>query len=253
MRALIVDDHGIARRGVASLLESTFDDLEWRGVDNGGDAIAAATQRSPDLILMDLGLPGNPQGHVLCAQLRNIAPAAIVVVVTASGRTEPIKQCLAAGADGALLKDTADVDLADALRRASLGETVVSPTLAERLAQDMVGVLRGDDVIQLSPREREVLDLLGKTALRRPSVTTSTTSSSLRSGRRRAIPPRTTRAVQPVCVAKRPTRLSSRASSAIVCWLSAVASISRIAASSAKSVLAPELAQPWPLVHPVDG
>jgi len=163
MRALIVDDHPIARRGMASLLEATLDLTEVVGVADGAAALQAVQRSTPDLVLMDLQLPGNPHGRVLAAQLRSLAPGALIVVVTAFDRGNEIKQCLAAGADGALLKDTADADMSDALRRIVAGETVISPALAARLATDLVGILRGeDDVIRLTAREREVLDLLAE-------------------------------------------------------------------------------------------
>lgn len=163
MKALIVDDHSIARRGIAQLLEAAFDLDECVGVDDGQAALKATPTVQPDLVIMDLQLPGNPRGRALCAQLRHQAPASVIVIVTAFDRGGEIKQCLAAGADGALLKDTSDGDMIDALRRIVSGEMVVSPGIAARLATDFVGVLRGDEeVVRLTTREREVLDLLAE-------------------------------------------------------------------------------------------
>jgi DNA-binding NarL/FixJ family response regulator len=163
MKALIVDDHSIARRGIAQLLAAAFELEQVVGVQDGHAAVTTVKELQPDLVIMDLQLPETPRGVALCAQLRNLAPAAVIVIVTAFDRGGEIKQCLAAGADGALLKDTTDGDIIDALRRIVNGEVVVSPGIAARLATDFVGVLRGDDeVVRLTAREREVLDLLAE-------------------------------------------------------------------------------------------
>lgn len=161
---MIVDDHSIARRGIAQLLKAAFDDLsDCAGVEDGATAVQVAARLRPDLVVTDLALPGNPRGRVLCAQLRATVPAAVIVLVTAFDRGAEIKQCLAAGADGALLKDTSDGDMITSLRRLMQGEIVISPGIAARLATDLVGMLRGqDEAVRLTTREREVLDLLAE-------------------------------------------------------------------------------------------
>lgn len=163
MKALIIDDHSIARRGMAQLLRAGFELSDCVGVEDGEAALRITERLRPDLVITDLQLPGNPRGRELCAQLRATLPAAVIVLVTAFDRGAEIKQCLAAGADGALLKDTSDVDLVDALRRIMGGEIVISPGIAARLATDLVGILRGQDGdVRLTTREREVLDLLAE-------------------------------------------------------------------------------------------
>jgi DNA-binding NarL/FixJ family response regulator len=160
LRALIVDDHSIARRGIAQLLEVSFDAITCTGVADGQAALRTAPELQPDLVVMDLQLPGNPRGAALCAQLRHLAPAAVVVIVTAFDRGGELQQCLAAGADGALLKDTSDGDMVDGLRRLFAGESVISPGIAARLAGEPGD---GDDgAVRLTAREREVLDLLAE-------------------------------------------------------------------------------------------
>jgi len=161
LKALIIDDHSIARRGLAQILRSAFEIAEITGAGDGATALEAVRKTRPDLIVMDLEIPGRPRGSVLCAQLRHEAPAADIVVVTAFDRGGEIKQCLAAGANGALLKETTDSDLVGALRRIRAGEMVISPAIAARMANDLVGILRGSEaVVALTDREREVLDLL---------------------------------------------------------------------------------------------
>lgn len=162
MRVLVVDDHSIARGGLIQLLRSAFRDPECTEVESGAAALDAAGTRPPDLILMDMQLAENPQGHVLCSQLRGIAPAAPIVVVTAFDDVAEIKRCLAAGADGVVLKGTSSEGISDALKRVLRGETVISSRISDLLAKDMVGVVRGDGVVRLTTREREVLNLLAQ-------------------------------------------------------------------------------------------
>ncbi|MCW2996870.1 MAG: response regulator transcription factor [Solirubrobacterales bacterium] len=163
MKVLIVDDHPIARRGLQELLVESLELADVTGVEDGAAALNVLADVRPDLILLDLHLPTHPRGAALCAQLRAASPASRIVLVTAFEQIGDIKQCLVAGADGCLLKDTSDGVFADSLRRIEAGETVLSPRLAERLAADHVGVLRGDGrVVRLSPRERQVLDILAE-------------------------------------------------------------------------------------------
>jgi DNA-binding NarL/FixJ family response regulator len=161
--ALVADDHAIARRGIEFVIRAAFKVERIVGVPDGERAVAIAPRLQPDLIVLDLHMPGHPRGSVLCSRLAAAVPRAKLVLVTAFGKTAEIKGCLAAGAAGALLKDTTDGDLVLALRRIMDGEVVTSPEIAQKLAADLVGVLRGEDaVIRLTTREREVLDMLSE-------------------------------------------------------------------------------------------
>lgn len=162
MRAVIVDDHPIARYGLRAIVAGTFEVERIVEVDGGAKAIGAAKTLDPDLVLMDLALPELPCGPTLCSQLRAVAPRARIVIVTAFARTPEIRRCLAAGAHGCLLKDTSNIDLAGSLRAIVAGETVIDPRIAQRIASDVVGVTRGDAGVRLSKRQRQVLGLLAE-------------------------------------------------------------------------------------------
>lgn len=163
MKAIIVDDHPIARYGLRAVVTATFEVERIVEVDGGAKAIGAAKALDPDLVLMDLDLPQHPHGPTLCGQLRAVAPRARIVIVTAFARTPDIRQCLVAGAHGCLLKDTSNVDLSGSLRAIVAGETIIDPRIAQRIASDAIGVLRGDaPVVRLSKRQRQVLGLLAE-------------------------------------------------------------------------------------------
>jgi len=164
MKALVIDDHPIARRGLGLVLSECFEMERIVGVDRGAQALKVAPRLAPDLVLMDLQIPDHPRGAALCSALRAAVPAAKIVIVTAFARVGEIKQCLAASADGALLKDSSDGELTEGLKSVMAGKMAISPGLAQELASDLVGVLRGEEnvVVHLTTREREALDLLAE-------------------------------------------------------------------------------------------
>jgi two-component system response regulator DevR len=163
VRVLIVDDHPIARQGLANLVREAFRVERVVEVDEARDALVAAKRDAPALILLDLQIPGVPQTSVLCTQLRAAAPDAKIAIITAFEKPEAIKQCFAAGADACLLKDTSMVNLREALQAVVAGRRVIHPRIAQTLATEHVRVLRGETFsIDLTQREREVLELLAE-------------------------------------------------------------------------------------------
>lgn len=163
VRVLVVDDHPLARRGVASLLADAFPALEMRETGTTGEAITVATSFQPNLVVLDLRTPEPPSTAATCAILKERNRNGYIVILTAYPEMDLIRQCLAAGADGVLLKDTEPEDLIMRLRHLAGGTRVIDPRVAQTLAVDMVSTLRGEtDQVVLSPREREVLDLLAE-------------------------------------------------------------------------------------------
>lgn len=163
MRVLIVDDHPIARKGLSALVHDAFRVKRVVEVETSDAALTAAKRDQPELILLDLQLPGVPQTSVLCTQLRVAAPRAKIAIITAFEEPEAVKRCFAAGADACLLKDTAVLDLRQALQAVIAGRRVIDPRIAQTLAGDHVRVLRGESsAVELTQREREVLELLAE-------------------------------------------------------------------------------------------
>src|SRR3954453_14376706 len=144
MRVLIVADHPIARQDFARPVRDAFRVERVIEADAAGDALVAARRDRPALILLDLHLPGVPQTSVLCTQLRVAAPQAKIAIITAFDEPEAVKRCFAAGADACLLKDTAILDLREALKAVVAGRPVIDPRIAQTLAAEHVRVLRGE-------------------------------------------------------------------------------------------------------------
>ena len=163
VRALVVDDHPVARRGVASLLAEAFPVLELRETGTTAEAITIAARFQPNLVVLDLRTPDPPGPAATCATLKERSRHSRIVILTAFAEMDLIRQCLAAGADGVLLKDAEPADLVTRLRHVAGGTRVIDPRVAQTLALDMVSTLRGEtDQVVLSPRERQVLDLLSE-------------------------------------------------------------------------------------------
>jgi len=163
VRVLVVDDHPLARRGVGSMLVEAFPVLDMREAGSTAEAIAIATAFQPNLVVLDLRLPDPPWPAATCAALKERNRHGRIVILTAFAEMDLIRQCLAAGADGVLLKDTAPDELIMRFRHLAAGTSVIDPRVAQTLAADMVSTLRGEtDQIALSPRERDVLELLAE-------------------------------------------------------------------------------------------
>lgn len=158
---LVVDDHGIARRGLLSLLRETFPDAEaWMGATTGAEGLALARLHQPDLVLMDVRPPDVPSGPALLAQLRAVVPAARIVVLAARPPIDDLKLCLESGADGALWKASPERELALALRQIEAGDRIIDTQIAAQLqAHDEE---RRRAPVLLTDRERSVLALLAE-------------------------------------------------------------------------------------------
>jgi DNA-binding NarL/FixJ family response regulator len=152
LRVLIVDDHPVVRTGLAGMLAAE-DDLEIVGeAGNGEEAVAAAGQMRPDVVLMDLRMP-RIDGAEATARIVAADPNIKVLILTTYDTDSDIIRAVEAGATGYLLKDTPRTELAAAVRAAARGETVLAPPVAARL----VNRLRTPTWEQLTPREAEVL------------------------------------------------------------------------------------------------
>jgi DNA-binding NarL/FixJ family response regulator len=155
IRVLVVDDHPVVRRGISDLLASE-PDVEVVGAAGDGDTAVALTQRlDPDVVLMDIEMPG-VDGVAATHHISAVAPRTAVVILTTFADRARITRALDAGAAGYLLKDAEPTELIDGIRTAAAGSTPISPRVATSLAE------RGGDAIPtgLTPREREVLTLL---------------------------------------------------------------------------------------------
>ncbi|MGW7291785.1 response regulator [Streptomyces xiamenensis] len=154
---LIVDDHPVVRFGLRGMLEA-YDDLRVVGeADSGDEAIVLASAMRPDVVLMDLRMPGT-DGATATARIRQAHPDIRVLVLTTYEGDADILPAIEAGATGYLLKDTPIGTLTDAIRAAARGETVLAPPVAARL----VTHVKAPAEQQLTPREVQVLGLVAR-------------------------------------------------------------------------------------------
>lgn len=157
IRLLIVDDHPVVRDGLRGMFagDPEFDVVGEAG--DGAEAVAWATSLRPDVVLMDLRMPG-VDGASAIRQLAELGNPARVLVLTTYDSDSDVVPALAAGATGYVLKDTPREALCRAVRAAARGESVLAPSVATRL----VGQLRNPAQDALSDRELEVLALIAK-------------------------------------------------------------------------------------------
>lgn len=151
VRVLVVDDHPVVRSGLTGLLAAE-PDIEVVGeAADGQAAVDAARTLAPDLVLMDLRMPGL-DGAAATARIRAETPSVHVLVLTTYETDTDILRAVEAGATGYLLKDTPREQLVAGVRAAARGESALSPTVARRLVEQL-----RSDRDRLSARELEVL------------------------------------------------------------------------------------------------
>jgi two-component system, NarL family, response regulator LiaR len=158
---LLVDDHAIVRQGVRAYLD-TQPDLQVVGeAASGAEAIRLAGEQAPDVVVMDLVMPGM-DGVEATRQLKHASPRSQVLVLTSYHQDEHIFPAIRAGALSYLLKDIAALDLAEAVRKAARGEAVLHPQVAARVVQELQGARKDafNPFTDLSERELEVLKLI---------------------------------------------------------------------------------------------
>jgi len=157
IRIMLVDDHTMVRRGLATFLK-VFDDMQLVGeAESGEAAIPLCAKVSPDVILMDMVLPGM-DGAATTSIIRQQFPNVQVIALTSFKEGELIKKVLEAGAIGYLLKDVTADELVNAIRAANLGRATLSPEAAQSLVQNSnLPPSPGKD---LTARELEVLALM---------------------------------------------------------------------------------------------
>jgi len=157
IRVMLVDDHAVVRSGLSAFLLA-YDDLELVGeADSGEEAVRLCEQLQPDVVLMDLVMPGMDGVAATCA-IRERCPQIQVIALTSFKEKELVQGALEAGAIGYLLKNVAADELADAIRAAHAGRATLAPEAAQALIQaTREPPSPGYD---LTPREREVLALM---------------------------------------------------------------------------------------------
>jgi DNA-binding NarL/FixJ family response regulator len=149
---LLADDHAIVRRGFRRLLEDDPEILVVGEASDGDEAIHLAGELKPRVVVMDAAMP-NTNGLAATRAIAGKWPEIAVLMLSMHSEQTLVRQALAAGARGYILKSAVDLDLAAAVKRVAAGETVLDPVLTRPPAA-------GADVRPLTPRELEVLQLI---------------------------------------------------------------------------------------------
>jgi DNA-binding NarL/FixJ family response regulator len=158
VRILIADDHALFRDGLRSLLTAQGHDVVGEA-RNGREAVALTHEKHPDIVLMDLSMP-ELDGIAATRQLMSELPETKVVVLTASEEEANLFGAIKAGARGYLLKNLEAGDFFDLLDQASLGELALTSELAKKLLHEFAKPAKEPAEETLTPRERDVLDLM---------------------------------------------------------------------------------------------
>ncbi len=164
IQIFLADDHTIMRAGIRALLENEPDMVVVGEAEDGRSAVKLTCQLLPDIVLMDIAMP-LLSGLEATRQIRHDCPQVQVLILTMHDNEDYIRQALANGAMGYVLKDTTAHELLDAIHAVHRGEAVLSPAVTRLVIEDYLrwGDLQKDHSSDgLSPREREVLQLIAE-------------------------------------------------------------------------------------------
>jgi len=168
VRVLLADDHALFREGLAGIIGAQPDMQVVGEANDGLEAFVKAQELKPDLILMDVQMPGM-DGIEAVKQIKQVLPEAIIVMLTVRGDDNMLFEALKNGAQGYLLKEIRSQDLLEMLRGALRGEAALSPNLAARVLSEFRrlskgGIVEKEGEDELTEREQQVLTQVSKGA-----------------------------------------------------------------------------------------
>jgi DNA-binding NarL/FixJ family response regulator len=162
-RVLLADDHALVRAGIRALLESMEGVTVVAEAGNGGEVLELARTYRPDIVLLDISMPGLG-GLEASVQLKQELPGVRVVMLSMHANEEYVLQALRAGAAGYMLKDSATGELEIALKAVMQGETYLSPPISKQVVEGYVQRVGSEQPAagNLTPRQRQVLQLIAE-------------------------------------------------------------------------------------------
>ncbi|MBU1107788.1 MAG: response regulator transcription factor [Candidatus Riflebacteria bacterium] len=161
---IIVDDHALVRQGIRAFLETQPDISIVGEAENGSDAITLCAEHAPDVVMLDLIMPGM-NGVEAARKIKEVSPRTHILILTSYHDEEHIFPAMKAGAQSYLLKDVSPEDLIKAIRKAAIGETTLHPKVASQLIQALTTQNRTRKELgasELSSREMQVLKLIAE-------------------------------------------------------------------------------------------
>ncbi len=167
IRVLIVDDHALFRRGLEMVLRQEVDITVVGEASGGTEAVEAAVDSTPDIVLMDVRMPRG-SGIDACTAIKSAVPSAKIIMLTISDEEADLYEAIKAGAMGYLLKEISIEEVASAIRAVSGGQSLISPSMASKLLNEFALMIKRTDNGQqvpaprLTAREMEVLRLVAR-------------------------------------------------------------------------------------------
>lgn len=167
IRVIVADDHALFRRGLEMVLESEPDIDVVAEANDGNEVVALAEQLMPDLVLMDVRMPGR-SGIEATQAIKEAVPHTKILMLTISDEEEDLYDAIKAGANGYLLKEISIEEVAGAIRSVHMGQSLISPSMASKLLSEFAAMARKDEEKQQMPaprltdREMEVLTLVAQ-------------------------------------------------------------------------------------------
>jgi DNA-binding NarL/FixJ family response regulator len=169
IRVLLIDDHELVRSGIKALLEKSEDIRVVGEAGDGHEALARIRESNPDVVLLDISLPGL-NGLEVAAKTRKDFPRIRIIFLSMHTNEEYVLQALKVGASGYVLKQASTRELDLAVRSAKKGETFLSPAISNAVVSDYVARLKGGNVRKpranpfevLTSRQREILQLIAE-------------------------------------------------------------------------------------------
>ncbi len=157
---LVVDDHPLFRQGVVNSLEMVPDFKVVGETSSGEEALKLALSLMPDVVLLDVSMPGW-NGIVTAEKIALACPATAIVMLTAADDRDKLLAALKAGARGYVLKGVSAKELSDVVRSACAGDVYVSPSIAAEMLVSLTKGKAPDPLQELTERERQILELIG--------------------------------------------------------------------------------------------
>lgn len=163
LRVILADDHTLVRAGLRSLVEQLKDVTVVAEASNGHEVLSLASAHHPDVVLMDITMPGM-NGFEAALRLRKDHPQVKIIILSMHASEEYVLQALRAGASGYLVKDSAPLELGLALQAVARGETYLSPPISRQVVDHYVQrVGQGNQPLaHLTGRQREILQLIAE-------------------------------------------------------------------------------------------